>query len=308
MADFITRLAERTLETAPVVQPPIPSMFAPEPATRSMGLAWDEETLAPSDDPDRTIALPVVAPSPKKVPEDTATTQSEEQGVHVTLPLASGTSDVSVDPRRLAESRSSGRGVTSEQEGQSTAPSTPNSIQRTPDAAGPDSFEGKVASQQEDRQSLSSGSYRGTPESRPRPSHLDEPGSPERRGTLLVDNGQSVTRLPKSSPGTRASLDTDAGTMGSEAIPVSAPPATAPLVTPGVVRPQLNDELERGPREPHVAAPESPAPTIRVAIGRIEVRAITAPPAPPTRRTAPVPPGPELSLDDYLKQRNGGQR
>lgn len=97
--------------------------------------------------------------------------------------------------------------------------------------------------------------------------------------------------------------------MGSEAITVrSAPPAVAPLVAPGVVRPQLNDELERGPREPRVAAPEPPAPTIRVAIGRIEVRAITRPPAPPTQRTAPARPGSALSLDDYLKQRNGGRR
>ena len=97
--------------------------------------------------------------------------------------------------------------------------------------------------------------------------------------------------------------------MGSEAIPVrSARPAAAPLVAPGVLRHQLNDELERGPRETRVAAPEAPAPTIRVAIGRIEVRAITPPPAPPTQRTAPARPGPALSLDDYLKQRNGEQR
>ena len=57
-----------------------------------------------------------------------------------------------------------------------------------------------------------------------------------------------------------------------------------------------------------MAAPEPPAPTIRVAIGRIEVRAIMPPPATPTRQTAPTTPRPELSLDDYLKQRNGGQR
>jgi hypothetical protein len=58
-----------------------------------------------------------------------------------------------------------------------------------------------------------------------------------------------------------------------------------------------------------VAAVEAPAPTIRVAIDRIEVRAITPPPSmPPAERIAPTRSGPELSLDDYLKQRNGGQR
>jgi hypothetical protein len=75
-----------------------------------------------------------------------------------------------------------------------------------------------------------------------------------------------------------------------------------------MVRPQLDGHLERGPQEPRVAAPESSAPAIRVTIGRIEVRAITPPPVPPAQRTTPARPGPELSLDDYLKQHNGGQR
>ncbi len=75
-----------------------------------------------------------------------------------------------------------------------------------------------------------------------------------------------------------------------------------------MVRPQLDGYLERGPQEPRVAAPESSAPAIRVTIGRIEVQAITPPPMPPAQRTTSVRPGPELSLDDYLKQHNGGQR
>lgn len=49
------------------------------------------------------------------------------------------------------------------------------------------------------------------------------------------------------------------------------------------------------------------SPTIRVTIGRVEVRAIT-PPAPPAARPKPARTGPVLSLDDYLKQRSRGQR
>lgn len=52
--------------------------------------------------------------------------------------------------------------------------------------------------------------------------------------------------------------------------------------------------------------PSSPPTTIRVTIGRVEVRAIM-PPAPPTR-AKPALPGPALSLEDYLKQRNEGKR
>jgi hypothetical protein len=49
------------------------------------------------------------------------------------------------------------------------------------------------------------------------------------------------------------------------------------------------------------------AQTIRVTIGRIDVRAINAP-APTETRRAPTRPAPQLSLEDYLKQRSGGRR
>lgn len=49
----------------------------------------------------------------------------------------------------------------------------------------------------------------------------------------------------------------------------------------------------------------SSTPTIQVTIGRIEVRAITPPVAP---AQSPRTPSPTLSLNEYLKQRNGGQR
>ena len=58
------------------------------------------------------------------------------------------------------------------------------------------------------------------------------------------------------------------------------------------------------PAEP--AGTQESAPTIKITIGRVDVRAIT--PAQPTPRRAPATRGPALSLDDYLKQRSGGQR
>ena len=51
--------------------------------------------------------------------------------------------------------------------------------------------------------------------------------------------------------------------------------------------------------------PVPPArPTVQVTIGRIEVRAVQPPPAPPVPR-APV--GPRISLDEYLRERNEGR-
>ena len=123
---------------------------------------------------------------------------------------------------------------------------------------------------------------------------------------------------------------------------VSAAPAAAPLVTrptvaqpltaPGAPRPAMapvepSRLAERGlaafptvvVAQPHVTlrpaseaatpvpATPPPAPTIRVTIGRIEVRAIP-PPATPAPRARPPQPNPAPSLEDYLKQRNGGRR
>ena len=49
----------------------------------------------------------------------------------------------------------------------------------------------------------------------------------------------------------------------------------------------------------------TPPPSIHVTIGRVEIRAVTTF-APSARTTLPAT-SPKLSLDDYLKQRNGGQ-
>jgi hypothetical protein len=46
------------------------------------------------------------------------------------------------------------------------------------------------------------------------------------------------------------------------------------------------------------------APTVRVTIGRIEVRAVT-PPSPPELGAGLAQARPQLSLDDYIKQRSG---
>ncbi|HEX8336383.1 MAG TPA: hypothetical protein VF621_06610 [Pyrinomonadaceae bacterium] len=51
----------------------------------------------------------------------------------------------------------------------------------------------------------------------------------------------------------------------------------------------------------------TPQPTIEVTIGRIEVRAVTPPAAPPPAPRERHEP-PKMSLDDYLRAQGGGQR
>lgn len=90
------------------------------------------------------------------------------------------------------------------------------------------------------------------------------------------------------------------------ALPKGAPPVlrTAALGSqqkgPIVVHPEVKPAVF-----PSIPLPSSSEPrAIHVTIGRVEVRAIMAPTAPPK---AAAPPTPKISLEDYLKQRNGGR-
>lgn len=82
-------------------------------------------------------------------------------------------------------------------------------------------------------------------------------------------------------------------------------PAEAGRRFPADYPPPEPNPFESSKKESNKGTVEA-TPTIRVSIGRIEVRAVT--PAPSTRRPAPKRPGPSLTLDAYLKQRNAGRR
>ena len=74
------------------------------------------------------------------------------------------------------------------------------------------------------------------------------------------------------------------------------------LVQPEIIGRRKPPESSAGPA-PQSFANEPPA--IHVTIGRVEVRAVMSPSAPPKVAPRAVP---KLSLKDYLKQRNGGAR
>lgn len=93
--------------------------------------------------------------------------------------------------------------------------------------------------------------------------------------------------------------------------PSEAPSASPslPLLKPDspALNPPLAPPLRPSPIPPMISPPQPDkpaAPTIQVTIGRIEVRA--TPPPPPAKKSAPATP--QLSLETYLRQRNGGRR
>jgi hypothetical protein len=79
-------------------------------------------------------------------------------------------------------------------------------------------------------------------------------------------------------------------------------PVPLPPPSPALIRSRPDNSVLPLPGE------SSPigAPTLRIHIGRIEVRAVQALPAPASHPRAV--PKPKLSLDDYLKRRNEGKR
>lgn len=89
--------------------------------------------------------------------------------------------------------------------------------------------------------------------------------------------------------------------------PASVPDAPHQPAVPAILYPSTPTPVR--PREPVASPPREPVapphpPRITVTIGRVEVRAI--PPPPP--RPSPQSPAPKLSLDEYLRRREGGTR
>lgn len=102
-------------------------------------------------------------------------------------------------------------------------------------------------------------------------------------------------QLPQ--PARSSSTNEERGPLDDPAERGVAPPSGSPFAT--VPAPTV--------RPPVPVAPRPEPPIIRVSIGRVEVRAMM-PPTPPQPRPPSSKPPPSLSLDDYLKQRDGGRR
>jgi hypothetical protein len=71
-----------------------------------------------------------------------------------------------------------------------------------------------------------------------------------------------------------------------------------------VLQPQITS-IQEPDSSPQLPAQPEP-PVIKVTIGRVEIRATASPISTPPSRSASKPPQPTLSLENYLKSRNGG--
>ena len=376
MADFLSRLAERALGVAPVVQPLVPPIFA-EPTEHLLELEWDSGATTSSVDTDR--ARPYSA---KDVAPDQSAPTSPHQHKRMVGPGNArdlhredqerfrGVADSGIEPQnpteptleepklRVSESQprlrdtepaSPVREMLTAPENRQNSPSaggrrpqqaseTRLETRRTTEAG---SLEHRTTPGEVDQQDMSYEPPSRSQETsgRPEPPHLVETDSIRRdkaapiapqvlradpAPTPLVAEDTPVVAMPdrvetqveqvrgaplpsQASPNGQTFAGGQEGMLASQALPDRFVLPDAPLVRTEMVRSRPKTELERASQETHMSVPEPPTPTVRVNIGRIEVRAITPPP-PPVRRPATTRSAPALSLDAYLKQRNEGQR
>jgi hypothetical protein len=144
----------------------------------------------------------------------------------------------------------------------------------------------------------------------PETSRSDEPSAIDRATSTPA--GQSPGARPGSAGPLAVSADRDGQRDVQQGRPQDNSPGPPPVrpETPSGARwsePTLRPATPLAhPSHAPVARHAPPEPTIQVTIGRIEVRAVSAPSS-PTARAGRVA-APKLNLEDYLKSRGGGSK
>lgn len=266
MGDPLTRLVQRTLGMAPVVRPVLAPLYAPGPVTAGGDLPASTEALSGQE---RDTALP---------PED-----------------ASGIPPVGTPPRTLfaPAALDAPRGGDERLEPGPSAPLDPS--RGTPRRHSESrAEEGPMTAPSELREADRAGKPSAVSAVLESPSAVLAPPSPDQPIPTSIAGTEPVSPVPEdallSSPG---GLPVQQILRPRVVLSESQPPSAVESPTKG--------DRRRGSPEPATAAS-----TIRVTIGRVEVRANLPPAAAP--HSKPARPGPMLSLDDYLKQRDGGHR
>ena len=274
MGNFFTRLAERSLGLSPVVQPAIAPRFGSAPAmTDEVAPRWNSEVeypFTPGDpNPSDTVSLQV---------DPTVQEQLSPPELGSTTNLVQG----QAQPYSM---------ITSSLPSQSIPPasnlSKPSSRQPVLPAA--NSIAPTQAIVEELVQSSPLKPFRVLPPRQP----------------VLIETHPTLAIAPPNSEGLNTS---EIISNRSRVQPITPQNRSDRLIEnqqASFTQPpdQINlRSAESSPPFPPVSAePTAAPPTIRVSIGRVEIRAIM--PAPPAPKAAPVRPRPTVSLNDYLKQR-----
>jgi hypothetical protein len=290
MSDYLSNLVARTLATVPVLQPRQPSLFEPVGGgwglgNRDWGVVAEVETAAfpPPIQPTRSETAAVTPPpttlvQPQPVPERPLAARPEKKPAPTPSPM---TIRERIIQQTVVEKK--GRLIPAApptaappRPAKALAVPVPAAVQPRPPSPPPAPAPEKVNSRSQNE-----------PPIRPLPTAAKQPFAPEPPLRIVERERPTSEPSPPPKPDKRQ---------------VAPPPTIRERILPrAAIAPPQREQAMNGRYTPE----PPPAPTIQVHIGRIEVRA-TPPPPQPAAKSGPK--AALTSLDDYLRQRNGGPR
>lgn len=276
MSDFFTRLAERTLGLALIIQPIKPSLFAPEldaGGTTPLEITGESATAQTFSGTWQGFETPAQSSDPGQAPAQarsvaTSAAQSQHAQMKYTGPAVAAarpsTGNIPVETPMLSG-------------GMLAAPSS--SRDNGWGSADVGVLDVGALRLSGERGAIPLGYYDG---------HEQPPHPPDKLESAAQLHEQTISRHVVLGERTTRNSQSDVGTR--------------------FIASEIASELAFIPTpqaQPEVSTPE---PAIQVTIGRVEVRAVTAPPT--TTRSQPQPARPPaMSLDEYLRrQEQGGRR
>jgi hypothetical protein len=292
---YLDNLVARHLPETAVIQPRPVSLFEPWPGSAagatsfSVPAASEEETAVPPPAalPTTTPSVPAIADSlPPPPPSPTPAMRAAQQSASPTPTPATPPAALPSPPHHAPTPRPASPEPTRRPRRQQPVDDTPAAIKpalpRQPALA----------------PAIPVNVIPATPHHQAEPQPAKETHTPaiiREQITLL----KSVTETPPQPTPTLVEIVREQPIQPMP--PVTAAPAA---IRPEQIKPFIPANGRSANHQPPVTPPPEPAPTVQITIGRIEVRAT---PPPPAKAEQKQPRTPVLSLDDYLRQRNGGR-
>jgi len=309
MADFLTRLASRTLGLAPMAEPVVAPLFAPDPSLPE--IAGSDEALDASQAVEPAVTRDALPPlsSPTDMVRPVAP-RSRPDLIEWPALLAT---EARTAPPSAGETTSRAATAASDVASVGDLPTRrrpPLSPVTASESADEDALLIPAAGGPERRSPVRpSTPTTGTPGETRSPARPDSYNSLH-RPTPWTEEPVAASGRSAERQGGVAPPSWDAGPDEPLLLPLTPAKAremrrdarAAAVVTPAD-EPEPSQRAERGP----ASATSSSPPTIEVTIGRVEVRAVH-PPTPVARPKPAAPVAPRLSLEEYLRNQNGGRR
>lgn len=290
MNNYLSNIAARALNQAPIVRPRLRGRFDPAPPARESSV----DRLKPAPPESIDSEWPV---------ENNPGATSENQRAHEHLPASRHPGDEN-EPHTLSFSHRDEK-TTSDLQNASLVPSPQTPVIQVPIAAA------TISTTQPTRPvsvnplaPIASGFERDAPPARTEQRLLSEPRPDQARPSDQLEIKTIIVREERMIERSEQAREPRSQSSPVSAMPQSNQPRRRDTIPPPVVvQTRIAPLVEKGLDAFSLSRPTpQPQPTVRVTIGRIEVRAVQSSESP----AKPLATHPVMNLDDYLRRRNQG--